>query len=164
MPTLFAFDPGPERTAVVGLDDNTRAVRHAAILPNGELRKWLAMEACCSDAFAIESVASYGMPVGAEVFATCVWIGRLIEMLRPFSIDGPRLITRGQVKLHLCGQTRGVNDSVLRQRLIDIYGPGKAVAIGTKKSPGPLYGLKADLWQALALAVTALETNQEATA
>jgi hypothetical protein len=50
-----------------------------------------------------------------------------------------------------------VNDAVIRQRLIDIFGPGKAVAIGTKKVKGPLWGLRSDEWQALALAVTFAE-------
>jgi hypothetical protein len=46
---------------------------------------------------------------------------------------------------------------VIRQRLIDIWG-GKELAIGNKRSPGRLYGLRGDQWQALALAVVWRET------
>ncbi len=42
---------------------------------------------------------------------------------------------------------------MIRQRLIDIFGPSKEVAIGKKKTQGPLYGFKDDIWQAAALAV-----------
>jgi hypothetical protein len=97
----------------------------------------------------VEMVACYGMPVGREVFDTCVWIGRFIEAWgRPHST-----LYRSTVKLHLCGQTRA-KDANVRQALIDRFGPGREKAIGTKAKKGPLYGVKADVWQALALAVT----------
>ena len=36
---------------------------------------------------------------------------------------------------------------------VDLFG-GKEAAVGTKKAPGPLHGVKSHLWSALALAVT----------
>jgi len=45
------------------------------------------------------------------------------------------------------------NDASIRQALIDRFG-GKDAAIGRKASPGPLHGIAADVWSALALAVT----------
>jgi hypothetical protein len=39
---------------------------------------------------------------------------------------------------------------------MDRYG-GKAKAIGTKAAKGPLFGLKQDMWSALAVALTAEE-------
>lgn len=104
------------------------------------------------DHLAIEMIASYGMPVGREVFETCVWIGRFVE-----SWGGPyTFVYRKNVKLHLCNSPRA-NDATIRQALIDRYG-GKQAAIGTKRAPGPLYGVKADVWSALAIAVTYSET------
>jgi hypothetical protein len=82
-----------------------------------------------------------------------VWVGRFIEM----SVADAALMPRKDVKLHLCGQTRA-KDSNIRAALIDRFG-GKEKAIGKKASPGPLYGLKADAWQALALAVTWLDLH-----
>ena len=55
----------------------------------------------------------------------------------------------------LCKNNRA-KDKNIRQALIDRFGPGKA-AIGTKKAPGPLYGLKSHLWSALAVAVVAAD-------
>jgi hypothetical protein len=103
---------------------------------------------------AIEMIASYGMPVGREVFETCVWIGRFIE-----AWDGPhQLVYRKDVKLHLCNSPRA-KDPHIRASLIDRFG-GEG-AIGRKAAPGPLYGVKSHAWAALAVAVTA-QDNQGA--
>jgi hypothetical protein len=98
---------------------------------------------------AIEMIASYGMPVGAEVFDTCVWIGRFTQAWPAATVP----IFRKDVKMHLCGQTKA-KDKNVRQALIDRFGPGKDKAIGKKAKPGPLYGYSGDLWAALAVAVT----------
>jgi len=106
-----------------------------------------------------EKVASYGMPVGAEVFETVFFSGELSEMVISLGAKFER-IPRMEVKMHLCHQTKGVNDSVIRQALVDRFGPGKEKAIGTKKSPGPCYGITKDCWQALALGVVWCERNK----
>ena len=46
-------------------------------------------------------------------------------------------------------------------RPIDKFGGSKETAIGKKANPGPLYGVKKDIWAALAVAVTWAETNGE---
>jgi hypothetical protein len=105
-------------------------------------------------------IASYGMPVGAEVFETCVWIGRFAERWQHaygYEHVPPRMVYRREVKLHLCGSSKAKDPNV-RQALIDKWG-GKDKAIGKKASPGPLYGLTGDCWAALAVAVTAAETE-----
>lgn len=99
------------------------------------------------ETLAIEMVASYGMPVGREVFETVVWIGRFLQVWR--APEEVRLIYRRDVKLELCGSARA-KDGNIRQALIDRLGP-----VGLKKDPGPLYGVKAHAWSALAVAVTA---------
>ncbi len=106
---------------------------------------------------AIEMIASYGMPVGAEVFETCVWIGRFIQCAQQKS--KARLVFRRDVKLHLCGSSRA-KDSNIRQALLDRYprtGGGKTPQIGTKAKPGPLYGVSTHAWAALGVAVYAAE-------
>lgn len=106
-----------------------------------------------SDLLAIEMIASYGMPVGKEVFETCLWIGRFQEAFL-FRGGRVRLVYRRDVKLFHC-ETSRANDANIRAALIDRYGPGKDVAIGRKTAPGPLFGIKADEWSALAVALTA---------
>lgn len=109
------------------------------------------------DRVVIEMVASYGMPVGAEVFETCVWIGRYMQSY----IDGygltAELVKRQPVKLHHCHSTKA-KDSNVRQALVDRFAPGQPNhGKGTKSSPGWFYGFAADVWQAYALAVYAAD-------
>lgn len=104
----------------------------------------------------VEMIACYGMPVGKEVFETVFWIGRFIQCWFENGSHHksiPARIYRQDVKLHLCKSPRA-NDATIRAALIDRFGPGKERAIGKKKTPGPLYGVKGDVWAALALAVT----------
>lgn len=154
-PTHFAIDPGPERSAFLWLVDGRLA--DFRIVSNGELLGLI--EHADAHTLAVEMIASYGMAVGAEVFETCVWIGRFVQRWRDTHGSGPvRMVYRRDVKLHLCGSARAKDPNV-RQALIDRYGPGKAVAIGKKASPGPLYGVASHVWSALAVAVTAAETE-----
>jgi hypothetical protein len=143
---VIAIDPGPENSAYVFMHDGQiEAFGLASTLELIDMLKY----GHPGNLAVIEMIASYGMPVGAEVFETCVMIGRMIEAVR----CNHELIYRKDVKMHLCGSNRAT-DANIRQRLIDIYGPGKDKAIGKKAAPGPLYGVKKDIWAALAVAVT----------
>lgn len=98
----------------------------------------------------IEMIASYGMPVGKEVFETCVWIGRFIEA---YDKDY-EFVYRKDEKMNICHSMKA-KDSNIRQALIDRFG-----AVGTKKNPGWFYGFKADIWQAYAVGVTYLDLQK----
>jgi hypothetical protein len=148
---VIAIDPGNAESAFVRYQDGRPLAFGKR--PNAEILAALPEQLRHEIRFgeshlAIEMIASYGMPVGAEIFETCVWIGRFVQAWGA----GHSLIYRRDVKLHLCGQARA-KDGNVRQALLDRWG-GRAKAIGTKAKPGPLYGFKADLWQALAVAVT----------
>lgn len=149
---VLAIDPGNEHSAYVVLSDKDELLEFDKLSNEDMLRRFWHITAGVDHA-AIEMVACYGMPVGKEVFDTALWVGRYMQLLQ--SVPCPcDLVYRKDVKLHLCQSTRGVNDAVIRQALIDRFGPGKSKAIGTKKAPGPLYGVKADVWAALAVGVT----------
>jgi hypothetical protein len=113
----LAIDPGTTESGWVRLEGGV-PVRFGKDA-NVELLEWVYAH---DDALAIEMVASYGMAVGAEVFETCVWIGRFIEA---YSSEGyePIRVYRRDVKLHLTGQVRA-KDANVRQALIDRFGPG----------------------------------------
>jgi hypothetical protein len=146
---ILAIDPGNTHSAFVVYDTGGKRRVHAEKLTNRELLSLLEGDNTDLNWYplAIEMIASYGMPVGAEVFETCLWIGRFIQ-----AHGGPHIkVYRRDVKLHLCGSSRAKDPNV-RQALIDLVGPQ-----GTKKQPGPTYGLKADMWAALGVAVTAAQ-------
>lgn len=99
-----------------------------------------------------EMIAAMGMPVGAEVFETCVWIGRFIE--RFGRVTSP--VFRRDVKHHLCNSAKA-KDSNIRQAILDKYpatGGGKTPQIGTKKQPGPLFGVTSHIWSAIGVGLT----------
>lgn len=148
---IFAIDPGPKESAWVNYQEGR--VVAAGKINNEDLLEWL----MCSAEIrrdemnvVIEMIQSFGMAVGAEVFETCVWIGRFMQSCKPKKVS---LVYRKQVKQTLCGVDRA-KDANIRQALLDRFGPGKDKAIGLKNTPGPLYGLAGDMWSALAVAVT----------
>lgn len=150
---IVAIDPGNEQSAWVIYDRDH--VVDAGINENDAILGMIDCEWDTSTPLVIEMIASYGMPVGKEVFDTCLWIGRFME-----AANGAELVYRKDVKMHLCGSMRA-KDSNIRQALIDRFGPGKEAAIGLKASPGPLYGFRRDMWAALAVAVTYSDTVLE---
>lgn len=110
----------------------------------------------------IEMVASYGMPVGAEVFDTCVWIGRFTQAWED-TIDMPvAFIKRPDVKLHHTGW-RGSKDSNVTAAMVERFAPGQRNhGKGTKAQPGFFHGFRADIWQAYALGVCFWDQQQGA--
>lgn len=149
MSEILAIDPGPEQSGWVVYRD-----RH--VVESGVDSNWAVrgiVELSDADVLAIEMIASYGMAVGADVFRTCVEIGRFIQSWR--EPDAVKLIYRRDVKLHLCGSARAKDPNV-RAALIDLLG-----APGTKKAKGPTYGVASHAWSALAIAVVAAETESK---
>lgn len=155
---ILAIDPGTTESAWCELEDGkpVRAdkVRNEILLAS--LRK-VSEHVWQPDVLAVEGIASYGMAVGKEVFDTCRWIGRFEEAwsvsARPFM-----LVYRREVKLFLCHSARAT-DANVRAALLDHFGPGRELAVGTIRAQGPLYGIKGDQWSALAVALTAEASN-----
>jgi hypothetical protein len=88
------------------------------------------------------------MPASAELFETMFWVGRFTQALAPRPVVR---LGRREIKLAICGVVRAT-DANIRAALIDLWG-GKERAIGRKALTGPLYGVHADIWSALAVAV-----------
>lgn len=152
--SIVAIDPGTKESAFVVWD---RGLIDSGFVPNEVLLSFLnsRMSFLKTDHLAIEMVACYGMAVGKEVFETCVWIGRFIERAR-FRWKDALLVYRRDIKIHICGSMKA-KDGNIRQALIDKYGPQ-----GTKKAPGPTYGLSSHLWSALAVADYAMSQISDA--
>lgn len=155
---ILAIDPGNvESAAVLYLPDEQRVVA-SAYAENGKLWEWVRGTVPLVSTMVVEMIASYGMPVGAEVFETCRWIGRIEERWLRTGTGGVQLLYRKDVKMHLCNSMKA-KDGNIRAALMDKFG-GKG-SVGTKKKPGPLYGISGDKWAALGVAVTFAELNQK---
>jgi hypothetical protein len=107
------------------------------------------------DVAALEMVACYGMPVGREVFETCVWVGRFTETIDRREIPHEKVYRR-EVKMELCGSMRA-KDANIRRAIMDIFprnGGGKTPEVGTKSQMGALFGVKSHVWAALGVGIT----------
>jgi hypothetical protein len=145
----LAVDPGTIRTAWLVYDPKEKRIVEFGHESNERfLERCRGGYANGARHMAIEMVASYGMAVGAEVFATCVWTGRFIEAWSRLAGTTHAEVFRKDVKLFLCNSLRA-KDANIRQALIDRIGKP-----GTKRDKGPTYGVSGDVWSALAVAVT----------
>lgn len=157
---ILAIDPGTEQSGWLVYDQDQKAVNDYGQSKNVEILNIIdkgCTTHCSINRIVVEDMTHTGMPVGKEVFETCKWMGRFEQMTQEsFYNHCFSYLGRREVKIHLCGTVRA-KDANIRQALIDKFG-GKEKAIGNKKNPGPLYGIKSHLWSALALAVTYAET------
>jgi hypothetical protein len=156
MGLILAIDPGPTTCGVVLYDAIDREIAAAPAFLDGSAAA-LSVEDTLSvihgirgcgpsPLVAIERVQSAGIS-GASLLQTSEVVGRLQQRALDCGLR-VRLVYRREVcsALHVSG---GAKDAQVRQRMIEMH-PG---GVGTKKAPGPLYGVSSHAWQALGLAV-----------
>lgn len=147
---ILSIDPGNVESGYCLIDSETFKPIEVGKIDNTQmLMKVIELK---YDYLILEMIASYGMPVGKEVFETCVWIGRFIQARNCADFD---YIYRKEEKMNLCGSMKA-KDSNIRQALIDRFGE-----VGTKKNQGFFYGFKKDIWSAFAVGVTWLDKQKE---
>lgn len=157
---IVAIDPGSEASAYCQIDADTMAPIDFGKIKNTELlndlynRSWVPREKVDVD-FVIERIASYGMPVGKDVFETAEWYGRFHEAIgRRIGYKFVHHVYRREEKLILCGNPRA-KDTNIRHALIDRFAQHDfRSGRGTKDNPDWFYGFKADIWAAYAVGVT----------
>ena len=161
---VLAIDPGNTESGWCLMDGNYQLIE-AGKEKNEDLRTRLQFHTSSlgNDLYGvvIERVASYGMAVGRDVFETCEWIGRFTEIAK---ID-QRLVEyvyRLEEKQRLCHDSRA-KDTNIRKALIARFAKHDVkTGKGTKDNPDYFYGIKADAWMAIAVAVTYLDRICEA--
>ena len=115
---ILAIDPGTTQSAfcLMRTEDQSCVqfgIHANAVLPGTVLGEYPVGRVV------IEMVASYGMPVGREVFETCVWIGRFAQIAEDWDVPVDFVYLQ-VVKLHLCGRSRA-HDPNSRHALLDRY-------------------------------------------
>jgi hypothetical protein len=135
---ILAIDPGTEKSAFVVWDTEQRKVLDKGIIPNS----MMLISCSCGDydVLSIEMIASYGMPVGKEVFETVRWIGKYEQCAANYKKAAARLVYRKDIKIHFCNSVKA-KDANIRQAILDLLGKER-----TK-------GVSKDMWSALAVAM-----------
>jgi len=170
---IIAIDPGPEESAIVCYVESASVGYECgqpiewSIGPNEYIRREIIdMASRYDDAttLAIEYTPPYSLQttsgrhyVPNQVALTAIEIGRFVQLWSVYERPAV-LVSRMDVKKHLLGRATG-NDAAITQAILARYGGTRENAVGKKTSPGPLYGLKRDLWSALAVAITWDETG-----
>lgn len=151
---IIAIDPGCRQSALVNWTG--AEITRKEILENEKVLDILGTE-FTKKTVVIEMIASYGMPVGREIFETVLWIGRFYERATACGHE-VHLVYRHGIKMHLCNSARA-KDSNIRRAIIDRFGGD----IETKKG-GRLHGVSKDLWSALAVALYFDDTRKRGVA
>jgi hypothetical protein len=148
---ILAIDPGTMQSGWV-LFDGARVIQ-SGTSPNDEV-----LMACYSQAagqaqcLAIEEPEGMGQ-IASHALLRAAWAGGGFERAWPRLARSPLRITRRMVVAELLrpATVKGKSqDSRIRQALIDRVGEP-----GTKRAPGPTYGVSSHAWSALAVAVVA---------
>lgn len=149
---LLGLDPGTTVTGAVIYNCSEARVVYAANKLDNELVRealfsdhWL--ESFGVNFYIIESMSPRGATLGHDTMTAIRWIGRFEELCcQSLGEHRVELMPRDTIKRVLLGRTNLPKaDSLIRQLLLDEVGPK-----GTKKAPGPTFGVSGHAWQALA--------------
>ena len=152
---LLAIDPGNKETAFVLMDEYYTILDKGKV-SNEQMIEYILLNGWRIHHVVVEMIASYGMAVGAEVFETCVMIGKIERAAEQKEIEHSRVF-RSEEKLCICNNSRA-KDANIRAALIDRFaGHDKKRGTGTKKNPDHFYGVSKDMWAAFAVGVVYLD-------
>lgn len=155
---VFSIDPGNEQSAWCIMNDKYELLGFNK-QPNREVMKEMLENLDKTDVVVIERMLNYATNVGRTTFETCEWIGRFSqEAEKKTEVD---YINRKDEKMYLCG-TMNANDTSIRHALIDRFAKHDLKnGRGTKANPDYFYGVKADIWAAIAIATVFLDMQKE---
>jgi hypothetical protein len=162
---ILAIDPGNIQSAYVVLEHTTMKVEAYGLDPNTQMLLGFQGDRETFyhnyyDVLCIEFPVPRGMPASKELFDTIYWIGRFDQAGRSKMVR----VDRKEVKMVLCGSTRAKDSNItaaIKDRFLPYIKPGsksKKPVIGCAGSEGPLYGIKKDMWAALGVALTYMDS------
>jgi len=146
---ILGIDPGTTESGYVVYDAGKEEILSFGKIDNDELLEIVINNPAKADVMAIEIICSYGQSVGKETFCTCFFIGKCMQAFGGKYYE----IKRVDEKKYICG-TGAAKDSGIRQELLDRFEPD---LVPGKRPSGKLKGFKADIYSALAVAITCEE-------
>ena len=153
---VFSFDPGTTHTAFAELEIGTPETRLPTIVASGHLPNIDVLGILDErlDALgrgsphvvvAVEKVVNYGNVVGNDVFSTVLMAGFLCDTARHANTSAYLVPNRDWVRT-VTGNNKATDAEVylrIKDRYAEAFGLSKAAdAVGTPKSPGPLFPLR----------------------
>ena len=161
---FYAIDPGDKTSGMVLFDSKKNLPEKKWLCENSEIREVLSNDEQPTMDLAIEYTPPYALQmkgsgrayVPNQVALTAIELGRFVECFH----GRHTLVSRIDVKKHLLGRSTG-SDADVTQAIYAKYGGTRNSAVGLKKNPGPLYGIKKDMYAALAVAIVYSETMRE---
>jgi len=157
--SVLGIDPGYGRSAYCTVDVHTFRPLKFGILDN-ELFLTMLQETHALDCniVAFEKIESYGIAVGRDVFYTCVWVGRLLQMVVQCNVPCIYYVPRMDAKIHIC-RSASATDANIHRALINRFATkdlkyGK----GGRHDRDFFYGIKDHMWSAYAIGLTVAES------
>jgi len=148
---ILGIDPGPRTSGLVlyKTDRNgpgvvIQAVKDASLYT---VRGFIDSLNAVPDACVVVERTQAGPP-STQVVLTTEVVGRIMERCDSQGIRCDTYYRRDVLQALACART-GNKDSLVRMACIELHGGDKSTAIGSKKTPGPLYGVTSHAWQAL---------------
>jgi len=154
-PLIFSLDVGSTHTGYAILEGIGKLHRNKDYptfgkVPNEELQV-LIFDWYSKCHFAIEYPKyQFGMPFHDTHIRMVEWVGRIMQMIEDLGGKYYRVF-RYREGVVMCNSPL-TSDAKIRAAVIAIFGPP-----GTKKDPGPTYGVTGDVWQAIAVGTTYLK-------
>ena len=149
MGPILAIDPGPTASGYVVYvaGGAPRALRACAEASIEELLAELERYRADGGTQVVCERVSAGRVSGKDILQTCEIVGRIIQACHTLGL--PLELRYRREVLHALGVGGGASkDSLVRGVVLELH-PG---GCGTKRAPGPLYGVSSHAWQALGLA------------
>lgn len=152
---MLGLDPGPETNGVVVVTNSypPRIKNAWSEIPIEDIRIPPDTAYCV-----IEWLSSYGTIVGDDTFLTALHGGMIKERAENKGI--PAHLFKRPDASHVLTGYRGAKDKQTKAAIREIYydagmatGGGTDKTKGTKKQPGPLYGISSHTWDALAVVI-----------
>lgn len=148
---ILGIDPGPRTSGLVlystdmtGPGVVVQAVKDASF---DTVRQFIDGLADMDDACVVTERTQAGPP-STQVVLTTEIVGRIMERCEAQGIEYDTYYRRDVLQALNCARV-GNKDSLVRLACIELHGGDKTSAVGTKKNPGPLYGVSSHAWQAL---------------
>jgi len=148
---ILGIDPGPRSSGLVlyawdqtGPGVVVQSIKDATL---DTVRKFIDDLADMEDAVVVVERTQAGPP-STQVVLTTEVVGRIMERCDAQNVRYDTYYRRDVLQALACARI-GNKDSLVRMACIELHGGDKATAVGTKKNPGPLYGVSSHAWQAL---------------